>query len=299
VIREELGWRTVHLPWKLPRGETVTLPIEARVPPSTPDAPPVRLVGAVSDATVAALVSLVRRIVLERFGLGYDFERIVHAIETLARPSDAVREHLKDQDTKMLYVPGLTSQPVWDVSAFPWLADLERAADAITAEFLAAREALMLERAQPHLLDAGRWDQFHVQLHGVELEATARLCPRTAEAIRALARHLPLGRCYVSCMTPGTVIRPHCGPHNARIRMHLGLVTPDGAELGVMQHRHRWRAGECFMFDDSFWHHAHNASDRERIVLIVDFVHPDLTPPERACVAPVLSLLDAAQRAFA
>jgi aspartate beta-hydroxylase len=35
------------------------------------------------------------------------------------------------------------------------------------------------------------------------------------------------------------------------------------------------------VFDDSFEHEAWNKGARERIVLIVDIWHPDLTPRER------------------
>ncbi len=41
-----------------------------------------------------------------------------------------------------------------------------------------------------------------------------------------------------------------------------------------------WKEGEMFVFDDSFDHEVWNESE-ERIVLIVDFWHPDLTRVQR------------------
>ena len=35
-----------------------------------------------------------------------------------------------------------------------------------------------------------------------------------------------LGSAYLSLLTPGTHLAAHCGPTNARLRMHLGLVVP-------------------------------------------------------------------------
>ena len=45
--------------------------------------------------------------------------------------------------------------------------------------------------------------------------------------------------------------------------------------------------GKCVVFDDSFVHEAGNTSPSEpRVVLVVDFWHPDFTDPEvrRCCV---------------
>ena len=43
----------------------------------------------------------------------------------------------------------------------------------------------------------------------------------------------------------------------------------------------RWREGELIVFDDSFEHEVWNDSGETRIVLIVDFNHPDLPEKER------------------
>ncbi len=38
--------------------------------------------------------------------------------------------------------------------------------------------------------------------------------------------------------------------------------------------------GKCILFDDSFLHEANNASDKPRVVLIIDIWHPDLFDAE-------------------
>jgi hypothetical protein len=37
-----------------------------------------------------------------------------------------------------------------------------------------------------------------------------------------------LGSAFFSLLSPGARLRPHCGPTNARLRAHLGLVVPEG-----------------------------------------------------------------------
>lgn len=44
----------------------------------------------------------------------------------------------------------------------------------------------------------------------------------------------------------------------------------------------RWLEGKCLVFDDSLEHEAWNRTAKPRIVLIVDFWHPELTPAEIA-----------------
>ena len=44
----------------------------------------------------------------------------------------------------------------------------------------------------------------------------------------------------------------------------------------------RWKEGEVIVFDDSFEHEVWNGSDETRIVLIIDFNHPDLSEEDIA-----------------
>jgi hypothetical protein len=113
-----------------------------------------------------------------------------------------------------------------------------------------------------------------------------RSCPHTASVLHNLlpdalgegpASHVQ-GMAEFSRLEPGTVVKPHTGRSNTRIRLHLPLVVPQG-ELGieVAGEVRRWRAGQVLAFDDSFVHRAwHNGSSEPRIVLIVDIWAPDL-----------------------
>ena len=70
----------------------------------------------------------------------------------------------------------------------------------------------------------------------------------------------------------------YCGPTNARLRAHLGLVVPEGdcrIRVGDAPPR-PWVTGEVLLFDDSFEHEVWNETDAARLVLIVDLWHPDL-----------------------
>jgi aspartyl/asparaginyl beta-hydroxylase (cupin superfamily) len=62
------------------------------------------------------------------------------------------------------------------------------------------------------------------------------------------------GNVKFSRVLPGTRIPLHCGPTNARLRLHLGLVAAVGAELRIGDETLEWREGRVFVFDDSFEH---------------------------------------------
>ena len=60
-----------------------------------------------------------------------------------------------------------------------------------------------------------------------------------------------------SVMQPGTVVWPHTGPTNARLRLHLGLVVPQdykNVNLTVAEQTRYWEEGKVLTFDDSFEH---------------------------------------------
>jgi aspartate beta-hydroxylase len=84
-------------------------------------------------------------------------------------------------------------------------------------------------------------------------------------------------------MTPGTHIKPHRGTTNLRVLCHLALRIPRGdCAIRVGGEARPWREGRCIVFDDYYEHEAWNFTAEDRIVLMLDLWHPDLTGPEIA-----------------
>ena len=110
---------------------------------------------------------------------------------------------------------------------------------------------------------------------------SALLCEHPS--LRRDATSCPFGSAYFSLLRPGTRLRAHCGPTNARLRAHLGLVVPEGdirIRCGDEPPR-KWTEGEVLLFDDSFEHEVWNLTDQPRLVLIVDIWHPQLDSDEK------------------
>ena len=177
--------------------------------------------------------------------------------------------------------PGLTARPWHDPAQFPWIAQLEAAAAGIYEECLALQPG---ERFRVNPLSAGlvtgAWREVRFFSEGLRNDANCNACPRTAAMLTAIPGATTAGLAYFSALDPGTHLHPHWGPHNARLRCHLGLVIPDHCHIRVGQETRSWEVGKAMVFDNSFEHEVWNEGDRTRLVLVVDVWHPDLSPSQ-------------------
>mmetsp|Transcript_26143 Transcript_26143/g.39566 ORF Transcript_26143/g.39566 Transcript_26143/m.39566 type:complete len:516 (+) Transcript_26143:93-1640(+) len=121
------------------------------------------------------------------------------------------------------------------------------------------------------------WSEFPILSNGMEL--TPDIAPTVTEIFRRVIP--PMGTAAFSSITPGTKIKPHCGPSNELITCHLGIIIPSHGsvnELGMAAggEKRTWREGEWICFEDSMEHEVWNNSKQTRVVLIVQMWHPYL-----------------------
>ena len=139
----------------------------------------------------------------------------------------------------------------------------------------------------------GEWFVYHLFNQGEKVKNNCNACPKTVEIIESVEVLLwdcSFGNALFSILQAGTHITAHYGPTNCRIRCHLPLFVPEGCSLCVNGEERGWKEGELLLFDDSFLHEAwHKGTDGERVVLMLDLWHPELTVVERealACMFP-------------
>lgn len=180
------------------------------------------------------------------------------------------------------FLPGLTARPFWDGSQFDDVRRLEEAVPVIREELLRLRQRPVFgPEPESDLVASGLWAQFDFSIGGRKLEENCALCPETTRVLDSLEEAKGCDLMLFSANVPGTHLRPHCGPHNARLRCHLALVVPDGCSIRVGDEVRNWDEGRCLVFDDSFEHEVWNRGEGTRIVLLVDFWHPELTEIEK------------------
>jgi hypothetical protein len=149
----------------------------------------------------------------------------------------------------------------------------------------------------------GEWGQLTLVVNGKTRSQGCSWFPRTCRILETLPEvAIANGQVKISRLAPGTTIRPHCGPSNARLRIHCALVVPGqrtghrsegaAATFWVGGDTQQWVEGECLVFDESCEHRAvvSETADSHRVVLIADIVNPFLADPDEymATIVPQL-----------
>lgn len=195
-------------------------------------------------------------------------------------------------------VRGLKASAWHDPQAFAVCRALEAAFTEIRAEALSLLEQDARERLfsshRSKALEAGDWCDVGLYYNGMRNDQNAVRAPLTSALLcsadgefRRDCTSCPLGSAYFSLLRPHTRLAAHCGPTNARLRAHLGLVVPEGdCEMIVGGEARQWVEGKVLLFDDSFEHEVHNETDEARLILLIDLWHPELGTDEQRMAVP-------------
>ncbi|CAF4790238.1 unnamed protein product [Pieris macdunnoughi] len=192
--------------------------------------------------------------------------------------------HFLSPEQRSLYnVARLKSRPWWPIEATPYVKlvrDLENSWKEILKEGLAAKE--LFEKEKEGLKERGEWSQLDVFVRGQEIPGRCKRAPVTCSIVsQEASARCRRGQIKFSLMEAGTHVRPHVGPTNCRLRMHLALSNTKDTYIRVGKVTRQWELGKVFIFDDSFEHEVWHNGTGSRLVLIVDVWHPDLTAAER------------------
>ncbi|MTB50743.1 aspartyl/asparaginyl beta-hydroxylase domain-containing protein [Lewinella sp. W8] len=147
--------------------------------------------------------------------------------------------------------------------------DLEAAAGDIRQEFEKMElESLSLNWHEKQIYNQG-WSIFGFRWQGEDLSPAYRLCPVTAAILK---KHEDLIQTAgFSTLKPGTIIYPHVGMTDEVLRMHLGVIVPEGdLALRVGNTIRHWEEGKTFIFDDTIEHEVWNRTPHTRVALLID-----------------------------
>eukprot|EP00736_Rhodelphis_marinus_P003162 Rmarinus@m.1043 len=183
------------------------------------------------------------------------------------------------------YVKGLPSQPFFENNGIEFIRILEEGYPTIRAEFehiYSVSPDIFPSQGQNLVSDKSMWREFRI---GARHTEHRKLFPNTLKVIDAMLQHVELaddqGSVKFSIMEEGAEVAPHCGPTNARLRAHLGIIVPKGAYIKVAGEVRAWEEGKVLFFDDSYDHEVWHHGKGRRVVLIVDVWHPLLNDEQR------------------
>lgn len=211
------------------------------------------------------------------------FESLLHGI----RNSDCVR-----QRPTTFGMIGLSSKP-WHENLY--LSELKQLIDNIPdirKEIIKISEDLSCGWVQ-NTCPTGRWYVLHLYNQGKKVQQNCSRCPLTSELVQGVSpfmKECAFGNAVVSLVKPGTHITQHYGPTNCRLRCHIPLVIPKHCTITVDLEQRRWQDSHVMIFDDSYLHEVrHSGSQGNRIVLILDLWHPEITTIEMEAINFVFS----------
>ena len=156
---------------------------------------------------------------------------------------------------------------------FDFVQSFEKNWKKIYSEYLAIRTNLV-DWPEKNLYN-GNWEVFGLfdWPTGKELTDNSKHCPFTTELIKKSFKNSH-GAAGFSRLMPKTKISPHTGYKGKFLRAHLGLEIPEGdCHLQVCDEKRKWNQGNMLIFDDKLLHSAWNLTDKERIVLLIDFYY--------------------------
>lgn len=162
-----------------------------------------------------------------------------------------------------------------DSQKFEFVSPLEAASLLIKQEFQQLKQEQLVDWPEKNLYREG-WKVFSLYSFGQKHQENCQLCPNTTQMIEAIPGMKSAG---FSCLDPGTIITPHVGYSsysNLILRCHLGIIIPNRCAITVGNKTEAWKEGKCLIFDDSVEHSAYNMGKQKRIILLIDFLDPNL-----------------------
>lgn len=182
-----------------------------------------------------------------------------------------------------LFLPFLDNRPWHEPPMAPWVTAFERGYAAVRQECLGLYTGKrgFMGYADPDgspTFWGGEWRACYLFHSGCWFGETAAACPETSELLHAVPRLDEYA--LFSALEPGGHIRSHCGPWNARLTFHFGILIPSASEIRVGTMHRRWNEGKFLAFDDSFEHEVRNPGPGVRVILMFTVWHPDLTEAE-------------------
>lgn len=179
--------------------------------------------------------------------------------------------------------------PVFSSDTFTWAGELSAHWEAIRDEAMAVlrhrQEIPALRVVSPdhdRIAVDDKWQSFFIWGYGYKAAGNAAYCPLTT---RVVERIPGLISAFFSIHAPGIHIPRHYGVTKGMLTCHLALKVPreaDKCRIEIDGRNYLWKAGECLIFDDTYYHEVWNDTGEDRVILLVQFERPLCQPGKAA-----------------
>ena len=185
----------------------------------------------------------------------------------------------------------LSNPTIWNcktINSSPWFKKdnwseiLENNVEIIKKEFYSTNILSTEHPGNKLLAEFGTWSSITlVGPKSIEMKY-AKHFSKTIKLLEKMPICRTFGFIAFSKLSPKTHIKAHTGSCNVRLRYHLGIDVPEPefVKIRVGNEQRSWFQDKCLIFDDSFEHEVFHNGTKDRIVLIVDLWHPQLSTNE-------------------
>lgn len=199
-----------------------------------------------------------------------------------------------------LFFPGLGADPWIDAGASETTrrvtALFERNLEALRREFAANAEDGAFSMVRYSSTDrfaglgAEEWTSSRIWQRGA-FEPMADRFPLLRSVLVELEPILFPWRGEVAFMrlAPGSRLPPHHDWTNVQITCHVAIDAPPDCGIRVGSESKQWCDHPVLFFDHSFEHEVWNRSDRARVILLLNMVHPALTALEQQVLGEIFA----------
>lgn len=120
------------------------------------------------------------------------------------------------------------------------------------------------------------WRQCAFYCYGTPIQDHCELFPKTWEAFQRIPG-IVTGS--ISVLAPGERVPPHTHAYKGLLIYHLAVKIPDTSGrcgLRIAGESHSWYEGKLHVIDPTFEHEVWNETDEPRVILLGEFIRPDL-----------------------
>jgi ornithine lipid ester-linked acyl 2-hydroxylase len=150
---------------------------------------------------------------------------------------------------------------------FGFRSRLEAAFEDIRREYFALPKEMRVEYRDAGATD-GYWAQIGFYGATMRVHSACAKAPKLAAILDSVPGIYTAG---FSIVGPRTRLTPHCGEDRTLLRCHLSVDIPGDSGFVVGGVPLHWVEGKTIAFDDTLPHAAWNGSDREKVLLMIDF----------------------------
>lgn len=121
------------------------------------------------------------------------------------------------------------------------------------------------------------WKLYYAWFMWEENERARTDCPTLLRLVKTMPNVI---NATVAVLEPRVTLAAHEGPYAGILRYHIGIEVPEKNPpyIRVMNEFHTWQVGKSVVLDDCYEHEVYNEADDKRVILMIDFMRPMITP---------------------